>query len=271
MRCAIHNSRAPIVLAFAVLWSIAGVAQTRAPKSTQDLDRVLQITSSSPQIVDEISYARQQVLREAAVGLGARAGLADRSRELLIILDARGPQLDQRFNFNSLVIGNSVLPPAISESKDVVAIENDAMRTAAGVFRIDEHARFAMPTPTWRNWLYMGLDSSPVVIPSLGINGPSSEAERRLWKTLVKEGYEAGRSQAQAVFDANLAHLERAHSGMVRYFDLWQRGMVSAPVIATASDVVIREDSQTISVGTTLRRITQPADFQPQSGWMPLE
>ena len=272
MRFAIRHVRVPtILLAMSVLGSITCMAQTPAPTSTQDLDRVLQITASVSPAKDDIGYARQQVLREAAVGLGARAGLADRSREILVILDARAPQLDSRFNFNALVIGNSVLPPSISESRDVVALENDAMRTAAGVYRIDEHARFAMPTPTWRNWLYMGLDSGTVAVPNLGMNGPNNEAEKSLWKRLVKEGYESGRSQAQAVFDANLAQLERAHAGMVRYFDLWQRGMVSAPVIASDSEVVTREDSQTISVGTTLRRITQPADFQPFKGWKPLE
>lgn len=272
MRFAIRKGPALILfLALSVLWSSAAFAQSAVPTSTEDLDRVLQITSAASQPKDEIGYARQQVLREAGVGLGARAGLADRSREILGILDTRAAQLDSRFNFNNLVIGNNVLPPSISESRDVVAFEDDAMRTAAGVFRIDEHARFSMPTPTWRDWLYIGLDSGPVSVPNLGVNGPNNETEKRLWQSLVKEGYEAGRAQAQAVFDANLARLERAHAGMVRYFDLWQRGMVSAPLIASSSEVVVREDDSTISVGNTLRRITKPADFQPFEGWKPLE
>ena len=145
------------------------------------------------------------------------------------------------------------------------------MRTAVGVFRIDDPARFAMPTPTWRDWLYLGLDAGPVGVPTLGANGPATPGERQLWEQLVREGYEVGRQQAQDVFDLNLARLERTVWGMTRYFDLWQRGMVSAPVVATAREVVVREDARTISVGNTLYRITEQADFRPHQHWTPLE
>lgn len=235
------------------------------------LEGILNIGSTSSSEQNQVAYVREQVLREAATALGARAGLADRSKELLAILDTRIANLDQRYNFNPLVIGNSVLPPVISESKDVVALEATAMRVAGAVYRIDEPARFAMPTPTWRDWLHVGLDSAAVAVPSLGANGPNTSAERELWKRVVKESYELGRTQAQAVFDANLALLERVHAGMRLYYDLWHRGMVSAPIIATSSDIQVQEDPNTISVGNTLFRITAQTDFRPHQQWTPLE
>lgn len=238
---------------------------------SSQMDAILGIGSSSASTQERVGYAREQILRESAVALGARAGLSDRSRELVAVLDGRSAALDVRYNFNPMVIGASVLPPVISESRDVVALESTAMRVAGAVFKIDEPARFAMPTPTWRDWLYVGLDGSGVSAPSLGGSAPSTPAERELWQRLVRESHEQGRAQAQAVFDANLALLDRVHSGMRRYFDLWQRGMVSAPIIASNTDLVLREGPNTISVGNTLYRITAPTDFRVHQQWTPLE
>lgn len=261
------------VLALLLAMPVVAIGQqvsAAAPQSSE-LSRVMQPSGKASAGEAEVGYARKQVLREAAIALGARAGLVDRSRELIALLQTRASELDERFGFNALVIGESVLPPVISESRDIVAIEPNAMRTAAGVFRIDEPARFAMPTPTWRDWLYLGLDTETVNIPSLGSNGPTNPAERRLWELFVQEGYAAGKAQAQETFDLNLARLERSHAGMVRYYDLWRRGMVSAPVVAKSTEVMVREDGDTISVGNTLRRITQRVDFQPHQEWKPLE
>ncbi|WP_371436145.1 type IV secretory system conjugative DNA transfer family protein [Polaromonas sp.] len=256
-----------ILLAVAAICAVSAQAQT-APSQ---VDSILNIGSSSSSGEDKVGYAREQILREAATALGARAGLSDRSKELLAVLDGRAAALDARYNFNPLVIGASVLPPVISESRDVVALEAAAMRVAGAVFRIDEPARFAMPTPTWRDWLYVGLDGSNVSVPSLGSSAPATSSERQMWQRLVKESYQQGRAQAQAVFDANLALLDRVHSGMRRYFDLWQRGMVSAPIIASNTDLVVREDPNTIAVGNTLYRITAPTDFRVHQQWTPLE
>lgn len=246
-------------------------ANAQQTPATSQRDAILAIGSGVKSDQEKIGYARELVLKEAATALGARAGLADRSRELLAVLDARSAQLDSRFNFNPLVIGAGVLPPVISESRDVVALEATAMRVAGAIYHIDAPARFAMPAPTWRDWLYVGLDGSDVVVPALGGSGPTGSAEKNLWDRLVRESYEQGRIQAQAVFDANIALLERAHTGMRRYYDLWRRGMVSAPIIASSSEIMEREDANTIAVGNTLYRITAPTDFKPFQGWTPLE
>lgn len=249
--------------------SLPVAAQSTSEQS--QLSNVLSLSNNSGPDREKIGYAREQTLKEMATALGARAGLSDRSRELIAIFASRAPALDAKFNFNPLVIGNSALPPVISESLNVVALETTAMRVAGAVYNIDEPARFAMPTPTWRNWLYIGLDESAVAIPTLNGVGPNNAAEKQLWEKLTREGYEQGRAQAQAVYDANLAQLQRTHDGMRRYFDLWRRGMVSAPIIASSAEIFEREGPNTINVGNTLFRITAPTDFKPFQQWTPLE
>lgn len=259
------------MLVLAAFASNGACAQGTKPPAGSQIDSILGVSSTSSASSEKIGYAREQILREAGTALGARAGLSDRSKELIAILNERSTSLDAKFNFNPFVIGASVLPPVISESKDVVALEAAAMNVAGVIYHIDEPARFAMPTPTWRSWMYVGLDESPVLIPALGSNGPANSAEKQLWQSVVKESYEIGRVQANSVFDANLALLERVHAGMRRYFKLWQRGMVSAPIIAQNSEIVLRQDANTISVGNTLYRITAPTDFRGFQKWTPLE
>jgi len=111
------------------------------------------------------------------------------------MLDARAADLDRRFNFGRLIIGNNVLPPVISESRDVVALDSTVMRVAGIVYKIDEPARFAMPTPTWRNWLWIGLDSSAVRPPDLVGSLPANDQERRYWSQMVQDGYELGKNR----------------------------------------------------------------------------
>lgn len=256
-------------VAFCVL--AAGMAQAQTDGTSSQMQSILNIGSNQVAERDRIGYAREQILREAATALGARAGLSDRSKELSAVLDTRAAELDGRFNFNPFVIGASVLPPVISQSRDVVALEAAAMSVAGVIYHIDEPARFAMPTPTWRNWLYIGLDLTQVVVPTLGTNGPANPAEKELWQRTVKESYEFGRIQADSVFSANLAMLDRVHSGMRLYFQLWQRGMVSAPIIAQNTDLIVRQDPNTIAVGNTMYRITAPTDFRTHQKWIPLE
>ena len=249
----------------------AFAAQTGTLGEQSQLNNVLSLNSTAGTDREKIGYAREQTLKEMATALGARAGLSDRSKELIAMFESLSVDLDAKFNFNPMVIGASVLPPVISESSDVVALEATAMRVAGKAYHIVEPARFAMPTPTWRNWLYIGLDDSPVAVPTLNGAGPNNSAEKQLWEKLTRDGYEQGRLQAQAVYDANLAQLERTHDGMRLYFGLWRRGMVSAPIIASSSEILQREGPNTINVGNTLFRITAPTDFKTFEQWTPLE
>lgn len=253
-----------LAAAWALAWPVAAHAI--------DLEAALQLQRSAPaQEQERLGAVREMALRDIGQALGARIGFAERSREILALLDARAADLDRRFDFGRLVIGNNVLPPVISESRDAVAIERQVMRVAGVVYRIDEPARFAVPSPTWRDWLWMGLDPSPVSAPDLSGSLPENAQERAFWQQVVREGHALGRQQAQEVFDLNMALLERTYSGMRRYYDLFARGVVSAPIIATAHALTRQEDENTMAVGDTVFRITAPSGFTRPQQWQPLD
>lgn len=223
-----------------------------------------------------LSIVRESILRESAVVFGAREGLRKQSCLIALEIEKQRPDLDRRFRFGDLMIGKAVLPPAISEARNSVSLEDTVMRVANFVYRLDENARVVDIPPTWRDWLFVGLaakncDGGPVDTPTQDQQKPQTPQEVDFYRAVLDRSYSMGAQQAKDVFVANLARLERTYLGMRRYFDLYARGIVSAPVVASSTDVVVRDDPNTLVVGNTVIRITVPVDFIEKSdNWKPL-
>jgi hypothetical protein len=245
--------------------------------AAQDSVDRLMSTVKSGQAEPALSMVRESALREAAATLGARQGLADRTCAIRKEVDAQRPALDRRFRFSDLMMGKGVLPPVISEARDSVALDATVMRVASRVYHLDEPARIVDIPPTWRDWLLVGLASNEcggVLTEASGLNAqlkPQNAKEEAFFRGVLTQSYEAGVRQANEAFADNLARLERSYHGMRRYFELFQRGMVSAPVIVASTYVVKRDDPNTLVVGNTVIRITVPADFvENTDAWKPL-
>lgn len=247
-----------------------------AASAQSSLNRISSELGSAKPQQESISIVRETALREAASTVGALAGLHDRSCELDSVLKTRTQELDKRFRFSSMMMGRGMLPPVISEARDSVSFETSVMRVAARVYKLDEPAVLVDVPPTWRNWLYVGLSATscdtPFVIPDVAAQlRPQNDRESVFFNQILKETYEAGRNQAQQVFDKNLARLERTYQGMRRYFELYERGMVSAPALVSDTEVVATDDPNTLLVGNTVIRITSNASFiQRSDEWKPL-
>jgi hypothetical protein len=247
------------------------------PAALNSVSRISsQLTAPSAQPGETISIVREKALRETAETLGARAGLHDRSCELHEVLKGRTQDLDRQFRFASLMMGRGMLPPVISEARDSVLFEATVMRIASRAYSLDEPAMLVDVPPTWRNWMYVGLViegcGKPFVIPEVSYQlRPQNDKERAFFNQVLNASYKAGREQAQMVFDANLARLVRTYQGMRRYFELFERGMVSAPILISDTEVVSMDDPNTMLVGNTVIRITAGASFiQKPEQWKPL-
>lgn len=260
-----HTRWNPISLATLIFFTgLASSPYTIAATSSgnTNLDRLLE---AKPGADDEsqISVVRQSILRKGAQTLATQTGMIDRAREIMEAVEVMRPQLDKAFRFGDLVMGAGVLPPVISSTRDAAVVQSDVMRLAGAVYRIEAPARFFTGAPNWRDWLLMGLltNSDVPALPSQEQLLPRNAAEKAFWQRVVKEAYEAGRKQAQFVFEDNLGQLQKTYLGMRTYYDLYQRGMVSAPVITREQDVVNRDDPNTIVVGDTVFRITLNSNF----------
>ncbi len=218
-----------------------------------------------------VSLVRKSILQDAAMRLGTQAGLADRAKIILGEIRARETALDARYRFQQLIMDAALLPPVIVETRDAVSLDASVMRVAKATYRIEEPPRFVDVAPTWRDWLWLGLEGvqAPPGVESDAT--PKNAGEKEFWERAVRTAYAEGERQAQKIFETNLATLNRTYDGMRTYYDLYARKMVSAPVLVAATDVVTMDDPSTMVVGSTIFRVTVNPQFVDDAAkWVPL-
>lgn len=263
---------------FARLSILAMLANCGVAFATSEIDALMSSVKTEVPAEAELSVVREAILREAATALGARAGMMAKGCDIKTEIEKRSVGLDRRFRFSDLIMGKGLLPPVISEAKDSVSLTEKALRWSSRVYTLDEPARLIVNAPTWRDWLYVGMPmdgcgkNSNVVNSTLSsVHRPSNPSEEKFFRSVLAKSYEQGKEAAQAVFDTNLARLNRSYAGMRNYFDLYQRGIVSAPVIVSNTDVVNNDDPNVLLIGDTLIRITmQPKFVSDPESWVPL-
>lgn len=219
-----------------------------------------------------LTPVREAALREAALVLGVQWGLRDRSREILVQVNAMATSLDRRYEFGSLMMGVAFLPPVISEVRNATAIEGNVLRVAKKVYRFDEPPRPVVVAPTWRDWLLVGLN--PDMVPKLPVGRasyPKDERELAYWRQTLRSAYAEGRKQADESYFANLNWLDRTYDGMRRFYKLFKSGQVTAPVIASATTIADRSEPGVMVVGNTVIRVTVQSEFVGENDkWVPL-
>lgn len=225
------------------------------------VDDIANLSVDTMPVAAAISPIRAGELRELALPLGSHRGLADRSAILIAELETRASRLDTLYRFGALVTKNGVLPPVITEARDAIEATTDQVRRADAMYKIIVPARFVTLPPTWRDYLFIGLRIKPQAdaLPFSGML-PKTTAERAFWKDQVMLGYAQGQALADQILETNLARLNRDYTGMLRYSELLNKGMVSEPEVAVAPRVV-SGDRNHIDVGDTLYRVTDRGGF----------
>lgn len=251
--------------------ALALVAAFGQATAQESLQKLLQAQPVESPLSASVSMVRRSILVDAAQRLGTQAGLADRAKLILAEVDSRKSSLDRRYRFQQLIIDAALLPPVIVETRDAVSLEQQVMRVAKSTYRIEEPPRFVDYAPTWRDWLTMGLMGLQAPVGLSADEVPKDAGERALWEMEVRKAYAEGERQAQKIFEVNLATLNRTYDGMRTYYDLYERKMISAPVLASSTDVVTQDDADTIAVGSTVFRVTvNPAFVTESHKWEPL-
>lgn len=183
----------------------------------------------------EKSTAHNAAVRQAAWRYGAQNGLAAENQVIRLLLNRRSRQLDEVFDFRSLVLpvdGSDILmiPPVISETEANFAI-SESGDSARETGRIDEIIRpenYVKVPPTWRTYLDREVT---VAQPPTDAVRPQVEAEVAVWRQGVADGFAAGVRQSSETFMSDLNRLQRDIMGMARYRMLLASGKVRAPSI----------------------------------------
>ncbi len=263
-----------VIALCAIVLAHGAKAQDAAP--TAPVDRLMNAVKASGSSGRDLSVVRETMLRESAMVLGAREGLRVQSCLIRKEIIRREADYDRTYRFADLMMGRGILPPVITEAKNSVSLTDTVLRVASAVYHLDAPARVVDVPPTWRDWINVGLstdscDGAPVDVPSHDQLKPQNAAEEAFFRTVLARSYQAGVQQARDILADNIARLERTYKGMRAYYDLYSRGMVSAPMIASSTDVALLDDPNTLVVGNTVIRITVPANFvDKSSNWRPL-
>lgn len=182
---------------------------------------------------------RQQVLAQAARGIGIRQGYAEETARLNAELDgAYGAALDARYDFAPLMIERALVPPVITELHKLGERASDRLLyLTLGAFEIVRPARLSLAPPNWRDYLYN--NGVPATAPGSASDvAPDGFTEEGVWNAALASGVAVGIEEARASFSANLDRLERDYAGMGRYHELARSGAVSLPVVRTAAHKV---------------------------------
>lgn len=234
--------------------------------SPADLDSLLNPITTRARAGADL---RAQMLRDAGGTVGFRGGIASRAQAIASSLGARSNELDTLFQFASVVGPGGALPPVIVEARDVASYADSQERRANRVFKIEKPERFVSVPPTWRDFLMVGLPLETAVDMPMAQAQPKNGDELTIWRAAVQDGWHKGEQQADAILEANFNRLKRDYLGMLTYSLLLQQGMISQTQVAESHQVVSGNGGQ-ITIGDTLRRVTDNAQFQTDANqWRP--
>lgn len=237
-----------------IFFLLGGCASKRTiPKQVPDtLEGFKNLGYNHPK-TKTVGAIRIQALRETALSLGARGGLAHRAFAINQILLNYEPLLNRTFNFHGMLLDHNVLPPVLIESRQTLSLPGtDVLRVSDRSYIILKQACFVTAAPTWRDYLWQNYQKPEIPDQTLL---PKNKGEQIIWDKYVEEGWEAGLAQAMVIFQENLARLKRDFEGMIRYRTLLAQNIVSPPYVATM-DMGITGGGDSLEVHDRVLRIT---------------
>ena len=181
------------------------------------------------------STALLSSLKDNGLAAGAQLGFFERTQEIVAVVKSHDAALDTMYPFGALLSKEGYLPPVIEEiGRTSEVVSGNRINESEMRMRIVKPAQFHLTVPTFRDYLFSGFPQSFIGVdeftpPSLK---PKTEKAKKVWADSIKEGYAAGRSQADKLFELNLSHVNADFIGMWRYNRLLALGMVKPPAVA---------------------------------------
>ena len=238
-------------------------ASARAAEPPSDLSALYELAPSPGMAAPFAEEKRHAAMRLAALGFGARAGLARRSWEIGAMLERLARPLSAIYRFADLTLsehGFTVLPPVLAETRQAFRLGRGQARAASArlVLRIVEPERIVGAPPHWRDYLVRSWRTPEP--PPAAVLFPRGDPETALWRQWLAEGWAHGTALGDDIFAADLDRLNRTFEGLVRWHRLHLAGMVSAPGL-TAVHAAATGHERLLRIGETSVRLDRRAIF----------
>lgn len=216
---------------------------------------------------NEAENARAQALLDTALGVGVKAGVAWQLENIDKAVRRREREFDTVYDFGHLMIQDRVVPPVITEARDLYNQDGDyALRLSGAYYKIEYQARFSSVAPSWREYLTFpkpNLDRASLLAVLL----PRDQEEARIWEMAVADGWSQGVTQANLMLQYGLDKMNRDYTGMLRFHSFVMQGKLTMPAIASEF-IAVSHNGHTLVVDETLLRITTLPEFNGSvAGW----
>jgi len=209
---------------------------------------------------NQASAARGEAILDTALQVGVKAGMAWQLTNINKALKLREREFDTVYDFSSLMIQDRVVPPVITEARNLYSQDGDyTLRLSGAYWKIESQAKFSSVPPSWREYVTF----PPPVIDRTSLLSalmPRNSAEEKVWKLAVRDGWDKGVKQANLMLEYGMDRMNRDIGGMRRFSEFARHGQVSMPIIAGAS-IPVTKDGATMAVDETLLRITALPEF----------
>lgn len=203
-----------------------------------DLQLLLETGGKAPAVQVVTKEIQQQerlkTILEAAYEHALRKGIESEMKVIRTAVSKNERNLDAIYNFEPLVIHERVVPPVITEAKDLVQNKSyDSLKTTSAVYKIEKQAYFSTLPPNWRTYLTFPKDEYTIDLADIPTKElmPKGSKERAEWEKQTVKGFRDGQLQAQSIFTHALNKLNRDYTGMVRFHEFVIAGKVSMPSI----------------------------------------
>lgn len=212
---------------------------------------------------DEVSSIRKSALVEIATAMGASAGAASRMQELKVEVNKKSHELDKIFNFKEMRLADGVMLPVVMQSKaNYNKNSDDEIMISDKRFIIDTPSKFVSVYPTWRSYLFLSLPTFDAP-PSSVL--PKNDTERAIWDNAVKEGWKRGVEQANRIFEASYARLEKDYLGMDLARILMELKLLT-PTVLAKQNLGVTGGGREMDINSQVFRITDHSALNPNSG-----
>lgn len=245
---------------------LAGVPVPPAMESLQKIHKARGIEDTGDDVISSKMALdmRRDAQKEAALSYGARGGLASASYQIMERMNDYNKVLDKVFNFRALLIkapsGLLIEPPIVRESLDTLTIADDGTEAAVAdqILQINRQAKIVTAPRNWRQYLVMAYMQD--IPPPPRVLWPRNAREQSEWDGWIRQGWEAGHTQAGQIFDTNINQMIADYNGMIRYRMLLAQGKISQPY-ALHEDRGITGGKNEMRVGDRALKITGPSQF----------
>lgn len=213
---------------------------------------------------------KMKAMYDYAKAIAIRAAMTSRIDNIESIIEKHSRELDAIYNFEPLMIQQRVVPPVITEARDLYnQSSNLQIRLSQALYNIERQAYFSSTAPNWREYLRFNNEGSAYGKFGYfaGDMQPKTKMEGEIWAEATEKGWELGARQANVILEQAMQKLNRDYTGMIRFHTMVLEGKLTMPSVSsynlydsnTGNRLIVGEELLEIDVLPTFKNVTKYA------------